>query len=73
VPTPQPLNTAVATNKASSTSTVIQVPEGVGPDDVAVVFLLVTGTSAQVTGSPQGFVTAALAAAQHNLSYGKVG
>jgi hypothetical protein len=52
---------------------VIQVPEGVGPDDVAVVFLLVTGTSAQVTGSPQGFVTAQLAAAQHSLSYGKVG
>jgi len=66
------VTTAVAPNTANVTSTVVQIPSGVAPSDVAVVFVLSTGNSA-VVGSPEGFVTKTLFAAQHNLSYGLVG
>lgn len=66
------MTTAVAPNTAGVSSTVIQVPSNVEPGDIAVVFVLSTGSAALV-GSPEGFVTTALAAAQHNISYGPVG
>jgi hypothetical protein len=66
------VSTAVAPNTASVTTTVVQIPSSVQPSDVAVVFVLSTGNSA-VVASPEGFVTKALFAAQHNLSYGPVG
>ena len=66
------ITTAIAPNTAGVTSTVIQIPPGVAPEDTAVVFVLSTGNSA-VVASPAGFSTTALAAAQHSLSFGKVG
>lgn len=65
--------TAVAVNTAGQTTTVIEVPPEVQPGDLAVVFVLVTGNGPPITNSPAGFVTAQLAAAQHNLSYGRIG
>jgi hypothetical protein len=65
--------TAVAGNAPGQTTTVIEVPPEVQPGDLAVVFVLVTGNGPPIASSPSGFVTAQLAAAQHNLSYGPIG
>lgn len=67
------VTTAVAANAAGRATIVIDVPSGVQTGDTAVVFLLVTGSGPPIAGSPQGFVTTQLAAAQHILSYGPVG
>jgi arylsulfatase A-like enzyme len=64
--------TSVAANKSGTTTAVVNVPAGVGPNDLAVAVVLTTG-SVSLASSPPGFVTTNLAASNHRLSYGKVG
>ena len=63
---------SVAASKVGTTTAIVNVPAGVGSDDVAVVVVLTTGT-VSLASSPPGFVTTNLATSNHRLSYGKVG
>lgn len=64
--------TSTTPNTASQPTAVVTVPAGVQPDDLAVVFLVDSGT-VNLTDSPAGFTTSNLAASNHLVSYGLVG
>lgn len=69
---PALVGTAVGIRASASTSITVTVPSTVQVGDLAVAFLLATGTSHTVASAPTGFTTRDLAAINHRLSHGQV-
>lgn len=64
--------TATGARTTATPTTSVVLPSAVQEGDLAVAFLLATGTPHTVTSAPTGFVTRDLAAINHRLSYGQV-
>lgn len=69
---PALVDTAVGARASASTSITVALPSTVQAGDLAVAFVLATGTSHTIASAPVGFTTRDLAAINHRLSYGKV-
>lgn len=70
--TPRLVASAVGARSAATPTTSVTLPAEVQVGDLAVAFLLATGTPHTITTAPVGFVNRDLAAINHRLSYGTV-